>query len=191
VQPAANVDKLDERGISNVGHEPIGLERGGRRRGAGQAMPASPDRLLEPAAILLHRGSGCVRGPRLVQASVVVPQGSQGLSQLGIVGRTHRRLGQSSGAPTFAPGQQRARPGGRRMAQGEVRQFVAMESGQRPELGAAERHPVIVQGVEPLSARGEDAADVAVGVLVEGACQPSGRAHQVGLVSPVTRGGLQ
>ena len=77
------------------------------------------------------------------------------------------------------------------MAQGEVRQFVAMERGQRPEFGTAERHPVIVQGVEPLSARSEDAADVAVGVLVKGACQPSGRAHQVGLVTPVTSGGRQ
>ena len=95
--------------------------------------------------------------PRLFQAPHHIAERRQAGVQLSVgMGPPHRGNRQRRRAPPFTPDQQQPRPvRPHRVPLRQRGQFGAMRRGLRPQFGRTQGEPVLVQHLEPTTARGE------------------------------------
>ena len=115
-----------------------------RRYVAADQAPSVLDRLLEPGPLALQHARRVVSVPGLRQPTVVGAQRGQETGQLPVARRPGRGLGQRA-PPALAPPQLRPRAGVDGVALRQPGQLVPLHRRQRPQLGAAQRVPVVVE----------------------------------------------
>ena len=159
--------------------------------------PDAPDRWRRRLRTAASRSSRCCR-PTLVDApdcsaSSKPPGGvayrGQVAFQLRVLGRPHGRLGQRRGTRAFGPVQHQARrtsPGGG--VDGELGEVAGVPRRDRPEFGGAEQQPELVQRVQTMATRREQAVLARRRRRLHRDRQPGGRAGQRRARPPVSAG---
>ena len=187
VEESVDLEQLDERDVSQLVHELAQSNRGGG--------PATPGSWCCWLRIDCSRAATCAAGA--ARASARRGAGVCCAGQRADWRARPRRGGRTGGwvravarQRSLQVSRRRASPVSTALAEGEVGEFLAVAGRERSQLGAPQRHPVLVQGIETPRARREHPARVAGGLAVHGLCQPAGRADQRGLIAPVPGGRL-
>ena len=189
-QLTVDLEQLHERRVSDLVDQPRHVEAGpDRPRAVGRAdqSPAVLDRLLQPGPLALqHRSSSRRRpGPRTDagrwRAARPGDRPAPGRSAAG------RGLGQRA-PPALAPPQLRPCAGVNGVALRQPGQLVPLHRSQRPQLGAAQRGPVVVECVQPASAGVPHPPHLAALVPVERLGEPGRGPDQPGRVTAVAGG---
>ena len=141
--------------VADLVDQPVHVEPGPGRSGAvrdADQTPAVLDGLLQPGPFTLQQARRLVVVPGLGQPTVVGAQGSQEAGQLAVTRRSSRGLGQRT-PPALAPPQLRPRAARRPRGVSASRASSSpCTRRQRAQLGAAERGPMVVEGVQSTAA---------------------------------------
>ena len=192
-QPTVDLEQLHERRVADL------VDQAARRRGppgpaAARSVAPTSRRRCWIAFSSRARSRSSTRRRLVVvaglgQPAVVGAQRGQQPGELAVVRRPQRGLGQRRGPPPLAPPQLR-RVAVRATAwrQRQPGQLVPAHRGQRAQLGAPQRGPMVVQCVQPAAAGVPHATSVADLVPVERLGQPGRGTDQPRRVSTVAGG---
>ena len=186
VQRVPHLHELDERRVRGRLDEPVDLRPGGPRgRRSGRLVAEAAHAVLELGLFRLQPGGVGTLAAGDLQPTGGVAQGHE-RPRGGVVLRSHRRLGQGGRPPALAPPEEGAGPGVHGVREGEVREVGAVARREGAQLGAAERGPMDVQGVQTATARQQHPSPVPGDLALERVRQPAAGAHQRQPVGAVT-----